>query len=87
MSVNEKPVYNSANLAMFMVNVSQALMRPMRAQWPAFSVNDLKAWCRGRKYVVATFKLLPELPDSFFIDQVVAHMAELGRVNHAVNPA
>jgi len=28
-----------------------------------------------------------ELPDSFFIDQVVAHMAELGRVNHAVNPA
>jgi hypothetical protein len=50
MSVNAKPVYNSANLAMFMVNVSQALMRPMRAQWPAFSVNDLKAWCRGRKY-------------------------------------
>jgi putative transposase len=54
MSVNEKPVYNSANLAMFMVNVSQALMRPMRAQWPAFSVNDLKAWFRGRKYVVET---------------------------------
>jgi putative transposase len=54
MSVNEKPVYNSANLAMFMVNVSQALMRPMRAQWPAFSVNDLKAWFRGRKYVIET---------------------------------
>ena len=59
MSVNERPVYNSANLAMFMVNVSQALMRPMRAQWPAFSVNDLKAWFRGQKYVVETFKLLP----------------------------
>jgi hypothetical protein len=42
---------------------------------------------RGRKYVIETLKLLPELPDSFFIDQVVAHMAELGRVNHAVNPA
>jgi hypothetical protein len=32
-----------------MVNVSHALMRPMRAQWSAFSVNDLKAWFRGQK--------------------------------------
>ena len=87
MSVKERPVYNSANLAMFMVNVSQALMRPMRAQWPAFSVNDLKAWFRGQKYVVETLQLLPEPPDSLFIDQVVAHMAALGRINHAVNPA
>jgi putative transposase len=87
MSVKERPVYNSANLAMFMVNVSHALMRPMRAQWPAFSVNDLKAWFRGQKYVVETLQLLPELPDSLFIDQVVAQMAALGRINHAVNPA
>jgi putative transposase len=87
MSVNERSVYNSANLAMFMVNVSQALMRPMRAQWPAFSVNDLKAWFRGRKYVVETLKLLPEMPDAIFIEQVVSQMAALGRVNPAVNPA
>jgi putative transposase len=87
MSVNERPVYNSANLAMFMVNVSQALMRPMRAQWPAFSVNDLKAWFRGRKYVVETLKLLPAMPDAICIEQVVSQMAELGRVNPAVNPA
>jgi putative transposase len=87
MSVKEKPVYNSANLAMFMVNVSQALIRPMRAQWPAFSVNDLKAWFRGRKYVVETLKLLPEMPDALFIEQVVSQMAALGRVNHAVNPS
>jgi putative transposase len=87
MSVKETPVYNSAHLAMFMVNVSQALMRPMRAQWPAFSVNDLKAWFRGRKYVVETLKLLPAMPDALFIDQGVSQMAALGRVNHAVNPA
>jgi DDE superfamily endonuclease len=85
MSVKERPVYNSANLAMFMVNLSQALIRPMRDQWPAFSVNDLKAWFRGRKYVVETLKLLPEPPDSIFIDQVVAQIAALGRINHAVN--
>lgn len=83
MSVKERPVYNSANLAMFMVNMSHALIRPMRDQWPAFSVNDLKAWFRGRKYAVEMLKLLPESPDAIFIDQVVAQMAELGRVNHA----
>jgi len=85
MNVNEQPVYNSANLAMFMVNVSHALIGAMRVQWPAFSVNDLKAWFRGQKYVVETLKLLPVMPDSVFIDQVVSQMAELGRVNHAVN--
>jgi DDE superfamily endonuclease len=87
MSVNERPVYNSANLAMFMVNVSQALMRPRRTQRPAFSVNDLKAWFRGRKYVVETLQLLPAMPDALFIDQIVSQMAALGRVNPAVNPA
>jgi hypothetical protein len=87
MSVNETPVYNSVNLAMFMVNVSQALIRPMRAQWPAFSVNDLAAWFRGQKYVIETLKLLPEMPNALFIDQVVSQMAEVGRVNHAVNPS
>jgi putative transposase len=85
MNVNARPVYNGAHLAMCMVNVSHALMRPMRAQWSAFSVNDLKAWFRGQKYVVETLKLLPEPPDPIFIDQVVSKMAELGRVNHAVN--
>jgi putative transposase len=82
MSVNERPVYNSANLAMFMVNVSQALIRPMRDDWPTFSVNDLKAWFRGQKYVVELLKLLPEPPESIFIDQIVTQMAALGRVNH-----
>jgi len=82
MSVNERPVYNSANLAMFMVNVSQALIRPMRDDCPTFSVNDLKAWFRGQKYVVELLKLLPEPPESIFIDQIVPQMAALGRVNH-----
>ena len=85
MSVKERSVYNSANLAMFMVNMSHVLIRPMRDEWPVFSVNDLKAWFRGRKYAVEMLKLLPESPDAIFIDQVVAQMAELGRVNHATS--
>jgi putative transposase len=87
MVVKETPVYNSANLALFMVNVSQALMRPMRSQWPELSVNDLKTWFRSRKYVVETLKLLPEMPEAIFIDQAIAQVAQLGRINHTVNPA
>ena len=86
MTVKQPPVYNRANLAMFMVNVSQALMRPMRTQWPELSVTDLKAWFRSRKYVVETLKLLPEMPDPILIEHAIAQVAELGRVNYAVNP-
>jgi putative transposase len=86
MTVKQTPVYNSANLAMFMVNVSHAVMRPMRTQWPECSVNDLKAWFRSRKYVVETLKLLPEMPELIFMEQAIAQVAQLGRVNHAVNP-
>jgi DDE superfamily endonuclease len=85
MTVNQTPVYNSANLAMFMVNLSHALIRPIRPQWPECSVNDLKAWFRGRKYVIETLKLLPEMPEPIFIDQAIAQVAALGRVNHAIN--
>ena len=81
MVVNERPVYNSANLALFMVNVSQCLIRPMRVQWPELSVNDLKTWFRSRKYVVETLKFLPELPEAILIDQVIAQVAQLGRIN------
>jgi hypothetical protein len=87
MVVNKTPVYNSANLAMFMVNVSQALIRPMRLQGPELSMNDLKTWFRSRKYVVETLKLLPEMPETIFMDQAIAQVAQLGRINHVVNPA
>jgi putative transposase len=86
MTVKQTPVYNSANLAMFMVNLSHALMRPLQPHWPGMSVNDLKAWFRSRKYVVETLKLLPEMPEPIFIDQAIAQVAALGRVNHVVNP-
>ena len=63
MVVKSIPVHNSANLALFMVNLSQALIRPLRAQCPAFSVNDLKAGYRGRKYALEAFKWLPKMPE------------------------
>lgn len=86
MTIKQTPVYNSANLAMFMVNLSHAVMRPLQPHWPGMSVNDLKAWFRSRKYVVETLKLLPEMPEPIFIEQAIAQVAALGRVNHVVNP-
>ena len=69
-----------------MVNLSHALMRPLQPHWPGWSVNDLKAWFRSRKSVVETLTLLPAMPEPIFIDQAIAQVAALGRVNQAANP-
>lgn len=81
MVVNATPVYNSANLAMLMVNLSQVLIRSCRDTCPEFSVNDLKAHFRGRKYVREALKWLPQMPEPIIIDQVMEHVAQLGRVH------
>ena len=85
MVVKPTPVYNSTNLALLMVNLSQALIRPLRAQCPAFSVNDLKAGYRGRKYLLEAFKWLPAMPEPILIDQAMARVTQLGRINYAVS--
>ena len=78
MNVNHIPVYNGANLSMFMVNVSQALLRQYGV---SFSVNDLKSWFRGRKYAHEIFKLLPEKPEPIIIELIYTKIAALGRIN------
>jgi putative transposase len=85
MNVNPIPVYNGANLAMFMVNVSQALLRHFRPTCPAFSVIDLKAHFRGRKYVIQTLKLLPQNPEPVSIDHLFAQVLTIGSVNAVSN--
>jgi hypothetical protein len=81
MNVNQTPVYNAANLALFMVNLAQVLLAHFRPSCPTFSVNDLKAYFRGRKYVVETLKLLPQKPEPIFIDHIFAHIAQIGSIN------
>jgi len=81
MNSKQCPVYNAANLAMFMVNLSQVLLQQFRPTCPAFSVNDLKAYFRGRKYVTETLKLLPQMPEPIFIDQIYANIAQIGSIN------
>lgn len=82
MNVNHIPVYNGANLSMFMVNVSKALLRQYEG---SFSVNDLRAWFRGRKYAHEIFKLLPEKPELIFIELIYKKIAALGRINRTEN--
>jgi putative transposase len=81
MNVNQLPICNAANLAMFMVNISHVLIQQVRPTHPAFSVNDLKAHFRGHKYVSETLKLLPQMPEPIFIHRIFTRIAQLGSVN------
>jgi len=61
MNVKETAVTNAANLSLFMVNVSQLLLRDLRQQDSDVNVLDLKAYYRGHKYVTETLKWLHQL--------------------------
>ncbi len=83
MNVTATAVTNAATLALFMVNVSYRLLRDVRQSDPAHSVLDLKAQCRGSKYVTETIKMLPEKPEPVLLAQIFNKVAGLGRI-HAV---
>jgi len=82
MNVKKQAVHNAANLSMFMVNLSHALRK--QPEFAGMSVLDLKAWFRAGKYVRETLKLLPQMPEPFFIEQITAQVATLGRINQPV---
>ncbi len=83
MNVRQTAVSNAANLALFLVNVSQALMGPFRKANPQFGVLDLKAHYRGYKYVAETLKMLPEPPELGLIAQIFDRVSRLGSVHNA----
>jgi DDE superfamily endonuclease len=60
MNVTPTGVTNAANLSLFMVNVAYRLRADVHPHDPDYSVLDLKADCRGYKYVEETIKMLPE---------------------------
>jgi putative transposase len=81
MNVKGMAVTNAANLAVFMVNLVDVLLRDVRQREPQWSVLDLKAWCRGSTYVLETIKLLPEQPDEDIMAQMFRQVANLGRIH------
>jgi putative transposase len=85
MNVTAVAVANAANLSLFMVNVVYVLLGELRHTDPHCSVLDLKAYCRGYRYVLETIKRLPEQPDERLIAQILHQVASLGRI-HPIEP-
>ena len=86
MNVTPTGVTNAANLSLFMVNVAYCLRTDSHAQDADYSVLDLKADCRGYKYVEETIKMLPEKPEPVLLANILNQVAGLGRI-HAAQPS
>ena len=86
MNITPIAVTNAANLALFMVDVSQVLMCQYRQDDPNFSVLDLKAYYRGYRYVMETIQMLPQKPNVNLVSQLFNKVAALGRIHPVKEP-
>lgn len=77
MVVKEQAVFNAANLSLFMVNISQALLAPSENK----SILDLKARHHGIRYVQEVFKILPENTKPINIISFLEQIPVLGRIH------
>jgi len=68
MSVKEVPLTNTLNLSLFMVIISQVLLREFRQTYPESGILDLKAYFRAAKYFEETIKMLPIKPEPILLD-------------------
>jgi len=87
MNINEIAVTNAANLAFFMVNLSQALLQPFRQTQPDFSILDLKSHYRGYRYAAETIKMLPQKPDAILLATILECIALLGAIHPLLRPS
>jgi len=81
MNVSPTAVTNAVNLAFLMVNLSLCLLRPFRLHQPDFSILDLKAQYRARRYLHETIKLLPVSPDPDLISNIERKVLTLGAIH------
>ena len=81
MNVNQTPVTNAVGLAFLMVNLSHILLARYRTTFPDFSVLDLKALFRTRRYAQEALKLLPDFVDPLLIAQLLDAMPPLGAIH------
>ena len=86
MNVKEVPLTNALNLSLFMVNLSQALLREFRQTNPESGILDLKAYFRAAKYFEETIKMLPEKPEPILLQQIFGNIASLGSIHHVKVP-
>jgi putative transposase len=81
MTITATAVTNAANLAFFLGNVAECSRRKICPDAATFSVLDLKAYCRGYKYVTETIKMLREKPDPILISEIFRQVACLGSIH------
>lgn len=81
MNIKQTPITNAVGLSFFMVLFSQRLLTHFRPTIPDFSILDLKALFRARRYALETLKLLPDSVDPILIEQVVDAMPSLGSIH------
>ena len=86
MNVKETAVTNAANLSLFMVNFSTALLQSFRRTQPDYSILDLKAQYRGYRYALEIIKMLPEKPDAILLTDIFRRIARLGAIHPVLAP-
>ncbi|MBU0655268.1 MAG: transposase [Gammaproteobacteria bacterium] len=77
MVTRQQAVFNSANLSLFMVNVSQTLL----AASDEAGILDLKARYHGLCYAREAFKILPETANVINFEDWIRKVPVLGRVH------
>jgi len=77
MVIKEQSVFNAANLSLWMVNVSQAILATTSEE----SILDLKARHHGFRYAQELFKILPENTKPINIVQLFGRIPVLGQIH------
>jgi len=80
MVVKDTQVHNSANLAMFMINVSYAAIKE-NGGMTGTSVHDLKMWFLARKQALQVLKLCNGNPNGILIDDLIRQISIKRMVN------
>ncbi len=80
MNVKPVAVTNAVNLAFLMVSLSAVMLQPYRDDQPDFSVLDLKAQFRARRYLDETLKMLPDPPGDDLISRIWRRLSALSGI-------
>ena len=80
MNVKPVAVTNAVNLAFLMVNLSAVMLKPYRDDQPEFSVLDLKAQFRARRYLDETIKMLPDPPGDDLVSRIWRRLTAFGGI-------
>ena len=86
MNIKPTAVTNAVNLAFLMVNITHVLLQNRRIDNPDFSILDLKAQFRARRYLDETIKLLPETPEPDLISRIWRRLTQFGSIRTRTHP-